>query len=199
MKKILAAIVGMLFLASAALAISVPNVGIDLQQTGLMTAVSPTQTYTKTFTLNTLGISFDSCNDPQYYEAGSCDYVWKCYVIMEESCDSLECAEDYWCEEVDQLTTVETVTVNYDADVSNIGKTFGVAAFVMHIHRDYDWYTQAWSEEPAVYESTLVSDTIEVQGAPQPPASNPSILGQVISDIVSAIQQWFCAHLGWWC
>jgi len=164
------------------------------------TLVIPTQQYSKTFSLDTTGVTFETCHNQSYYSLGSCDYLYKCYIILPEDCSEVSCAVNKGCTEILSLQNPETVSVSYTPSATEVNKKYGVAAFVLKSHMTYNWTTTTWSDYTTMVESTKQADIIEIQGAPTPPAVNPiEKLSLLISNIISSIKSWLCTNLGAWC
>lgn len=174
---------------------------VDLQQgQGTFAVVSPTNSYENTFEIDTGTVTYQSCHDPDYYQIGSCDFVFKCYIIMPESCTDPSCAIEYDCEEITEIQNPEHLTVNYFATTSDIGKTYAVTAFIMQSHLDYDFSTEVWSDTTTPYDETFMYDYITVEGAPTPTIPNPlNKLGDLINGLLANLRSWICSTIGIWC
>ena len=161
---------------------------------GLMAVVPPGQHYTKTFSIDTTGISYtNSCYDENNYKGGQCIYLHAAYIIMPEDCHDASCAIAKWSSPLQTLPNPVTITVDYVTTVADVGKKYGVTVFIARSDMLYDWNTDTWKGTTYILEGTQQGDTVEVKNAPIPPIPN------ILQQIIDAIQNWFCTVLHWGC
>src|SRR3990167_8198857 len=82
-----------------------PNLGnlqIAAPSTGLFTTVHANQEYTKTFSIDTTGVSVPSCYDQATYNTGTCSYLHVCKLVLPEGCTSATCAVINECTDITQ-------------------------------------------------------------------------------------------------
>src|SRR3990172_13444766 len=95
------AIIAVLAIIMAAGALAQNWNGVVLAPPGGLAAVSYDGQYSKTFVLDEVtGIPFQSCHIAANYQLGSCDYLYKCYIILPQSCTQTSCAKGYSCTEI---------------------------------------------------------------------------------------------------
>ena len=150
---------------------------------GQFAIINPGITYEKTFSLDTTGITWSSCKDLTNYQTGSCDYLYKCYIILPQSCTVPACAKDYFCGEITQLVNPESISVNYQTSLSDVGKKYAVAAFVVKAHLSYSWENQTWTDMTTVVSSSQQADNLQIP-LPNPPAPNPNPVIGVFDQIL---------------
>ncbi len=157
-------------------------------------------TYSNTFNLVTSGVQFNSCAVLENYQFGSCNYLYKCYLILPKDCSDISCAKDYLCSDIATLANPEALTVLYTATQADIGKSYAVSTFIMNSQMTYDFGTKLWNDVTTPVDSTIQNDVITVRGAGQPPAADPLAgLVAVIQSIIAGIKSWICGAFGFWC
>jgi hypothetical protein len=187
--------------------------------------INPVTNYQNTFSIDTTGISWQSCNIKANYQLGVCDYLYKCYIILPQDCTTLECAKQLACDNstvagvttrissdgsiytnsvpgtgMVALVNPVTLTVKYAPTTADIGKTYGVAALIMKSHMTYDWATQAWTDYTTPVDGTMQYDSITIEGAVQPDVVDITKgFTAAIANLVNAIKAWFCTSFGIWC
>jgi hypothetical protein len=181
--------------------------------------------YMQTFSLNTAGISWQPCYNQQYYQLGSCDYLYKCYIMMPQGCDQIACAKSYACDNstvggvtthiaadgtiytdsvpgmgITTLVNPVQLGVRYATSTADIGRTYAVAAFVMKSHMQYDFSLRHWTDTTTPVNTTMLYDSMVISGAPLPQQPNPlSGIAAQLQNIMSGIRAWFCEAFGWFC
>lgn len=198
---LLSFVLAMTLIAAGASALSWDQIsGFSPHFTGTFAVLNPFESYTNIFTLDTSAVEYNSCNIPEYYQIGSCDFLFKCYVIMPETCDNVACAKDYDCDEIVDLQNPETLSVSYTPSTTEIGQTYAISAFVMRSHLEYNFETKQWTDTTTPYEDTIVYDYITIEGAPSPTIPNPlEKLGDFINSLLAGLKSWICINFGLWC
>lgn len=188
---------------------------------GIPLSVMPGEAYSKTFTFDEVtGIPFQSCHNSAAYQAGTCDFLYKCYIILPQSCSQVSCAKQHACVEILVPLSSDTVQISYTTSQSEIGQTYGVAAFLSKDHLVYDFsknlgcsYLAAdgttvlnWCNNgklgsySTALNSTFQYDSIQIVGAPAPVSPGGwTGVGAWLNSILEGIRSAFCTYLHIFC
>ena len=148
--------------------------------------------YTKTFTFNMQGIPRANCYDPVVYQAGNCNYLNKCYMVMPKGCTDLSCAAKKDCVDI-TATAQATETLGVTYTPTQLNSEYAVVAFIAESDMVYVASSKTWSENTFIVESTKQSDVITVPGAGVPPAAKGivELFTQFLLDIINFIKGLF--------
>lgn len=113
---------------------------------GAVTTIVPEE-YKKTLYVDPTGVSLESCDIQAKYEAGECNYVYACYMILPRYSTLPQDAVQKECKEVKDLNNIPPLYITF---TPTRGKQYAVFSFMVSEWKSYDFTAGTWSTSTTI-------------------------------------------------